>query len=201
MLRKIRYVLLLPLLSALWVVPATSTASAHAERATNATVTAMMFDRMFIDMMVPHHLSATTMAQIALSRAQHAEVRTLARSVITDQKAEISTLRQWRRAWFGSAATPGMTQMPPLPGLMMSMNTMGDIQKLRSVAVSGFDSTFMTKMIAHHQMAIQAARLEIKNGFRWQLKSLALTIIASQAKEIGVMKSYLHVWYGMQAPV
>lgn len=201
MLRTARYALLALLLSALWIAPATFSLPAHAERSANATATALMFDRTFIDMMVPHHQSAVAMAQIALGRAQHAEIRTLGRSIITDQKAEISTMRQWRKIWFGSAATPGMMHMPPLPGLMMSMNTMVDMQKLRTVPANSFDSTFMTEMIPHHQMAVQAARLEVKNGFHWQLKALAMTIIASQSKEVGVMKTYLHVWYGMQAPV
>lgn len=158
------------------------------------------FDRMFIDMMVPHHQGAVAMAQIALQRGLHSEIKTMAKSIITDQQAEIRTMRQWRKAWFGSAQTPDMMHMPSLPGMAMGMNMMGDINYLRTETQVPFDKAFINDMIPHHQMAISAAELELRFGSQAKLKALAMTIIASQAREVGIMKAYRHVWYGTAPP-
>ena len=44
------------------------------------------FDLMFIDMMIPHHESAIAMARVALARAEHEEIRTLAQEIIAGQQ-------------------------------------------------------------------------------------------------------------------
>jgi uncharacterized protein (DUF305 family) len=64
------------------------------------------FDRAFIDAMIPHHESAVAAAKAAETRAQRAEIKELARQIITDQQREIAQMAQWRQTWFGSA-TPG----------------------------------------------------------------------------------------------
>ena len=46
-------------------------------------------DRMFFEMMIPHHQSAIEMSQMALKQSDSAEVKQLARSIIKAQKAEI----------------------------------------------------------------------------------------------------------------
>jgi hypothetical protein len=63
------------------------------------------FDRQFIDMMVPHHQGAVAMAHIALTRAQHPQIKWPARSIIAAQEAEIRQMTAWRKAWYGSATT------------------------------------------------------------------------------------------------
>jgi uncharacterized protein (DUF305 family) len=57
------------------------------------------FDRMFIEMMIPHHEGAIAMARDALVRAQHEEIRQLAQRIIADQQAEIETLNRWKTEW------------------------------------------------------------------------------------------------------
>ncbi|MDQ3553962.1 MAG: DUF305 domain-containing protein, partial [Chloroflexota bacterium] len=78
---------------------------------------ASAFDQAFIDMMVPHHESATEMAKLAAEQAEHEELRTLAGEIIAAQEAEISQMREWRGEWFGSVETPPMDAMPLLPGM------------------------------------------------------------------------------------
>ncbi|CAG0934942.1 hypothetical protein TFLX_03761 [Thermoflexales bacterium] len=51
------------------------------------------FDRMFIDMMAPHHQSAIEMANIAKQRAEHIELKQMAEAIITEQAAEIKQLQ------------------------------------------------------------------------------------------------------------
>src|SRR6266508_4245680 len=66
--------------------------------ATPGTGMGMMgeFDLMFIDLMIPHHESAVAMAQVALTRAEHEEIRQLAEDIIASQSAEISHMQVWR---------------------------------------------------------------------------------------------------------
>jgi uncharacterized protein (DUF305 family) len=51
------------------------------------------FDRMFLQMMIPHHDAAIAMAQQALTQAEHPEIKTLAQSIITTQRAEIGEMQ------------------------------------------------------------------------------------------------------------
>ena len=51
------------------------------------------FDRMFLQMMIPHHEAAITMAQQALAQADHPEIKTLAQGIITTQRAEIGEMQ------------------------------------------------------------------------------------------------------------
>ncbi|MDQ6602445.1 MAG: DUF305 domain-containing protein [Chloroflexota bacterium] len=162
-----------------------------------ATNAAMPFDQQFIDMMAPHHMGAVAMAQIALTRAEHPELKTLANSIIASQNSEIGQMKQWRTAWYGSDQTPPMDQMATLPGMDMNMMngmTMShDIQNLQTAMP--FDKAFLMAMIPHHQSAIAGAKLEQEKGMHPELKQLAGTIIADQQKEINQMQNWLKTWY------
>jgi uncharacterized protein (DUF305 family) len=167
--------------------------------ATRAPAKAAPFDQQFIDMMTPHHMSAVAMAQIALTRAQHPQIKRLAQAIVSAQDKEIGQMKAYRKAWYGSATTPSMDHMPMLPGLpmgdmRMGMTMMGDIAHLKTA--KPFDRAFIDAMLPHHQMAIDAAKLELANGSHPQLKALALSIIQDQAREQGLMQAYRELWYG-----
>lgn len=57
------------------------------------------FDVMFLNMMTPHHAGAVTMAKEALTKAEHAEVKTLANQIIKAQEAEIKMMAHWKAKW------------------------------------------------------------------------------------------------------
>lgn len=59
------------------------------------------FDRAFLEQMIVHHEGAVEMAEAALERAQHQEIRDLAQAIITAQQQEIAQMRAWKQAWFG----------------------------------------------------------------------------------------------------
>lgn len=63
------------------------------------------FDRAFLEMMIPHHQSAVIMAQVALQRATHPEIKQLAQTIISGQEHEITEMQSWLSAWYG-AGTP-----------------------------------------------------------------------------------------------
>lgn len=177
--------------------PRVAPAWAAAHPAAQAAAMSAPFDRQFIDMMVPHHQSAVAMAQVALTRAQHPQIKSLAQSIIADQNSEISQMKTWRQRWYGSSTTPGMTNMPMLPGMTMSMSGMTMVHDIASLkTATPFDKAFIDDMMPHHQMAIDAATLELARGSHQQLKDLALAIIKGQSREEGLMQAYRELWYG-----
>ena len=54
-------------------------------------------DRMFFEMMIPHHQSAIAMSEMALKQSERAQVKQLARRIIRAQKAEISRYKSLLR--------------------------------------------------------------------------------------------------------
>lgn len=57
------------------------------------------FDAMFIDMMIPHHEGAIVMARDAAKKAQHKEIKAMARNIIDAQKKEIEQMAKWKKEW------------------------------------------------------------------------------------------------------
>jgi uncharacterized protein (DUF305 family) len=58
------------------------------------------FDKAFIDAMIPHHRSATEMAEVASEKSENARIKELAGDVINAQKREIEQMKQWRKEWY-----------------------------------------------------------------------------------------------------
>lgn len=165
---------------------------------------AVSLDQQFIDMMVPHHQSAVAMAEVALTRAEHAEIKALANDIISAQTDEISQLREWRKTWFGSDQTPGMNAMPILPGMAMpgmampgasmgsTMDMTKDVAKLKDATL--FDKAFIEAMTEHHRTAIAAARIAEAQATKPEIKALAAQIISAQQAEIDQMATWLAAW-------
>lgn len=57
------------------------------------------FDKAFIDAMIVHHEGAIKMAQEAVHKAQHQEIKDLSREVIRAQTDEIEKMKTWRKEW------------------------------------------------------------------------------------------------------
>lgn len=70
-------------------------------------MTAKPFERMFIDMMVPHHQGAIRMARAELAKGQDPQLRKLAQGVIAAQSDEIEQMNSWRMDWYGAASPSG----------------------------------------------------------------------------------------------
>jgi uncharacterized protein (DUF305 family) len=164
-------------------------------------------DRVFIGQMIPHHQDAIDMANLALERAEHPEIRQLAENIIRDQSKEISWMRDWYRAWYG-------TDVPVYPGAVVGgvMNrggsssgmmrdgmggSMTDLEQLRNA--TQFDKEFIEQMVPHHQMAIMMARMTL-NSDHQEMRELGSSIIRSQSAEVEQMQAWYVTWYGAQVP-
>lgn len=62
------------------------------------------FDRVFIDMMVPHHEGAIEMARAELAKGATPELKTLAQDIIGAQQREIAEMKDFREKTFGASA-------------------------------------------------------------------------------------------------
>lgn len=154
------------------------------------------FDQAFIDAMTPHHQSALMMANMAVRKAHYAEVKSLARGIISDQQKEIKQMQAWRKAWYDKAEMPSMMHKGDkmmMSGKMMGMPMKGemDMGKLEKATGRDFDKMFLMMMIPHHSSAITMADEALKVTGRKEIRNLANNIIASQAREIGQMQNIL----------
>lgn len=109
-----------PLLNPMATLPSVVLAQATAPNQVPATVpwrSGMMGnpEQHFIVMMIPHHDGAIAMADLALTRAQHPEIKALAQSIKTTQRQENQQMTSWYRQWYG-ADVPDWQ-----PGMGMSM--------------------------------------------------------------------------------
>lgn len=57
------------------------------------------YDVMFVEQMIPHHEGAVVMSNEALAKAEHAELKTLARQIIQSQEREVTQMKQWLKTW------------------------------------------------------------------------------------------------------
>ncbi|HSE61083.1 MAG TPA: DUF305 domain-containing protein [Candidatus Saccharimonadales bacterium] len=68
------------------------------------------------------------------------------------------------------------------------------VSSLEGKAGDDFDSTFISGMIAHHQEAIDMARLADGQAKHQEIKDLSKAIIGAQQKEIDAMKQWRIEW-------
>ena len=64
------------------------------------------FDKAFIDAMVPHHQGAIAMAKELLNKGEQPALREMTNDIISAQTKEFARMKQWRKAWYGSAKVP-----------------------------------------------------------------------------------------------
>lgn len=77
----------------------------------------------------------------------------------------------------------------------MSMNDMS--YELQSHSGDSFDENFVAMMIAHHQGAIDMAKLAETRAKHDEVKQLSKEIISAQTKEIETMRQWQQEWgYG-----
>jgi len=76
-------------------------------------------DSHFIEQMIPHHEDAITMANLALTRAEHPEIKTLSTDIIKAQTEEITQMKKWYKTWFGNEAPDLNFSMGHGMGIMM----------------------------------------------------------------------------------
>lgn len=169
-------------------------------------------DQHFITMMIPHHEQAVQMADLALTRAKHPEIKQLAQAIKKDQVGEIQQMRTWYKAWYGKevptmamnrlqmmrmhqsttgqGSNQGMMQMS-MNGDMKGMEV--DLEALKNA--TDFDKEFIRQMIPHHQMAVKMGQTVFGKTTKPEIRKLAQSIIKTQSAEISQMQQWYEAWY------
>ena len=136
--------------------------------------------------MVPHHQQAVTMSDLALAQSGNPQVEDLATRIKASQAREISLMEGWLADW-GEEATDhsghDMGEMKSMKGMVSEP----DMAALRAAQGPEFDRQFIEHMTAHHQGALEMARVQLDKGKHEPAKELARAIITSQEKEIAEM--------------
>lgn len=143
------------------------------------------FDKTFLPLMTAHHQSAVAMAEEALKKAQHTEIKDLSKNIISTQNAEMTKMNQWFTNWF--------------PGENFSHNDGGMgahmMQMLSVKNGAEFDMEFLRLMIAHHRDGVMMAKMATTNAAHAEVKNLAQSIITAQEKEIAQMQKWQQDWF------
>jgi uncharacterized protein (DUF305 family) len=146
-------------------------------------------DRRFIDAMVPHHQGAVDMAKVALKNAERPELRRLAETMISSQRAEIAELELVKKAEFGTSEVPARVSSEE----MRSMGMMKDASKLADRRP--FDRAFIDAMVPHHRAAIEMAEAALKESDYPGVQDTAQSIVEAQRREIEQMERWRREWY------
>jgi uncharacterized protein (DUF305 family) len=166
-------------------------------------------DQHFIQMMIPHHQGAVDMANLALSKATHPELKKLAQSIKTSQTQEIQEMKGWYKKWYGTdvpttssmkmpmhSGTGTNQGMPMNSGLGMDMMGMMGMMNMDLTALKNapnFDQVFIGEMIPHHQMAVMMAAMVLASPHP-ELRNLGKAIIQAQSAEIEQMLKWQKAW-------
>lgn len=144
-------------------------------------------DRAFLSGMIPHHRAAVEMAKVELERGEREEVKEIARAIVSSQEEEIRVMTGLAQDAFGlPSLAPHSGPMGQMMGVPLSMDMATMAEELAQAG--DVDEMFLQMMLAHHASAIVMADEEAKNGANAELRALARTIVADQAREIGQMQ-------------
>lgn len=170
--------------------PPVSTSAAPAAGATATPGPFNPADVMFLQMMATHHGQGLELVRLAETRAQRAEVRTLAAAIDVTQSEEQETMRGWLRSWGKpTEADPDAHAHADHGGLPATGPE--QIAALGRTSGAEFEPAFLNLLIAHQHNAIEMARNEVRFGQDPAAKELAGRIDQSRTAQINQMLAML----------
>lgn len=152
-------------------------------------------DVAFVQMMIPHHEQALTMAALAEDRASSPQVRSLAER-ITGQGTEVMAMAGWLQQRNLEVPTAGADPSEFDHGehghdTMHGMLTPEQLTTLREADGTRFDELFLTGMIGHHEGALRMISDLAEDGQNVLVAEMAADMQAGQTAEIDLMRTML----------
>ena len=148
-------------------------------------------DVMFAQMMIPHHEQAVVMADIADSRAQDDQIRTLAAEIKGAQDPEIVLMQSWLDQWDVPRLSGDQALQAHGSHGMDGMLSNAQLDALANAEGATFDALFAQYMIEHHLGAISMAQDVLDRGSHPNVAALAREIIVTQEQEITQLQAFL----------
>jgi uncharacterized protein (DUF305 family) len=141
-------------------------------------------DTMFLQMMIPHHQQAIDISELALQKSQNAELLSLAKIIIRDQKSEIAQMKTWLAK---AGASEDMGHSMHGMGGMLDDKDLADLDKATG---KNFDTLWLKGMIGHHDGAIHMSEM-IRDASNLEVKAFGEKIVKDQSAQIAQMKKML----------
>lgn len=154
----------------------------------------------FATQMIPHHAQALVMVDMTRGRSLSPEFEALTEQILAAQGPEIEQMADWLEEWGqpvpetsrDHANSHDMDHMDMGDAEMgAGMMTPEEMTALDEMGADGFESMWLTMMIAHHEGAITMAEAEQEAGKHPEALALAEQIAVSQALEIEQMQEML----------
>ena len=139
----------------------------------------------FVDAMILHHQHGIDIARIAVDKAHHDELRTMAQHLIAHYEQDIARLGQLR----DNGEQRGRAELADMPGMIAI-----DAEWLRKKSGNDFDLAFLTAMGEHHLGAIRMSTDEQRSGADSEVKQLARAIAAKHRAEREQMLRWRQEW-------
>ncbi|HWJ10372.1 MAG TPA: DUF305 domain-containing protein [Nocardioides sp.] len=153
-------------------------------------------DIAFVQMMIPHHAQALTMAELAPGRARSRPVKALARRILAAQRPEILTMAAWLTEQ--GVAVPSASDDPAAfdhgehgHASMHGMLTDEQMHALEDASGAEFDRLFLEGMIQHHRGALEMADAVAQRGSDVRVTEMAEEMVVGQGAEVDRMEDLL----------
>ena len=149
----------------------------------------------FLTGMIPHHMQALMMVDLAAGKPQSPEFAQLLADVQAAQAPEIDQMSGWLQEWG-----------EPVPEMMMDHGQAGDMDAgdgmegmltgaemtaLAATEGDAFERAWLHAMVKHHRGAVKMAEAQLANGQHEGTLALAQAIVESQSAEIAYMRELL----------
>ena len=159
--------------------------SANGMNNSQSTSELQMNEFMFAEMMIPHHQQAVDMSDLALKKSTNPGILDLAKRIKDAQSAEIIQMQSWLGGKESNSMMNGHSGHS-----MGGMLTEEEFSKLENSSGVAFDTLFLEGMIAHHEGALDMARM-IKDTTTSEVNNFGLNVVEVQSAEIREMKELL----------
>lgn len=138
----------------------------------------------YATMMIGHHQAAVDMAQVQIDSGTDDKLKSMAKKIIEEQKAEISELQNFLSTHQNPVKNYDPSKKEEGFAKLMdeNMSMMMNMPKMESETTT--DQQFVDMMIPHHQGAVSMAEGFVQYGKDSELISMAKKMIADQNREI-----------------